>query len=292
MNKLWDYVKKGWIFIKKLLFENKEVTVQKISINAPSISGNVITNNINLKFENKETVTEFSNKLVLFLENHCMVDVNNEKFKYYINESLLILKLNDSKTKRYLLKELLYRKFSGSEYKRDDSDAPLTIALEAMRHLTDTALKHLCSYRLVVNTLPSIFDINKENFILSSIDFINQNGLMDQTEIMNFRRLGLIYAMDNKVYSIEEVTKRKDIQCITHIINPADQFIYSNTFSPAGIILSDLLLEFFLEIHDINQCWLEVKNKSLHLNGLVVDEDVMVLKNMIVQGDTSSGGGQ
>lgn len=51
-----------------------------------------------------------------------------------------------------------------------------------------------------------------------------------------------------------------------------------------------MLLDRFWGISGSYEHWLPVNNRSLHVNDLVVDKDARVNQNMIVQGDTSSGG--
>ena len=73
----------------------------------------------------------------------------------------------------------------------------------------------------------------------------------------------------------------------TYIDNP---FLLSSRLTPAGILITDILLERVFRFDYSYESWLPMTNKSLHVNELVVDKDALVNQNMVVKGDTSSGG--
>ena len=121
-----------------------------------------------------------------------MVDTTSDKFLFHINQAILILKLNDSELKRKALKGLLYKKFADTDLSEDDSDAPLTLALDAMRYMTDKSLKRLTSYRLLVNVLPSLLHNDDIDSISSLKEFLDQNGLLSHNDVITLQRCGLI----------------------------------------------------------------------------------------------------
>lgn len=49
-------------------------------------------------------------------------------------------------------------------------------------------------------------------------------------------------------------------------------------------------MDYYLGLNDVYEHWLPIKNKSMHLQELVVDGDVTVKNNMVVSGDVASGG--
>lgn len=257
-------------------------TIKNSQINISN--GNLIqlTNVVDLN--TKESVEEFGKQMTNYFQNQLSVDINDDKFQFYINQSLLILKLNDSETKRNVLKELLLRKFSKKE-NQDDSDVPTTIALEAMRYLTDTTLKRLCAHRMITNVLPSIIFEGKQHIIENISNFIKITGFLDATEIMNLRRLGLLFDMGMRTYSYTEILEYMNISDQNN-----NSLFWSSSLSPAGIELTDITLENFLHLHGPFDHWLHVNNQSLHLGKLIVDEDLTVMKNIVANGEVSSGG--
>lgn len=225
------------------------------------------------------------------MKDNFFVDTQSDKFQFYINQAILILKLNDSDLKRETLKRLLYMKFAESNPSEDDSDAPLTLALDAMRYMTDKSLRHLTSYRLLVNILPSILNSSDLDGLLTIKEYIDQNRFMNSEEILNLRRCGMIYEMSTSIYSLEAIAKGVDAELnLTDSIVTLDEDILANGFTQAGIILTDITLGYFLNFHGQYDIWLPIRHKSLHVNDLIVDNDAQVNQNMIVRGDTSSGG--
>ena len=279
--KIWNYIKQFWA-------KTKNVNIINNSVKVSSNNSNININNPVTIIEGKESVDAFSNQIIQLFKDYCIVDVDNFKFKYYLNQSMMILKLNDTPLKREALKKLLYMKFDG-EWMADDSDAPTTISLEAMKYLTDITIKRLCSFRLLTNVLPSLLDdSNYEKFPLL-IKFLNNVGMLSESEIMNLRRLGILYDMSDSIYTIEPLTSNNYIQnALKDLRNIEESSLLSYYLSPAGMLLTDISLEFFLEIKDTFDIWLPVCNKSLHLKELIVDEDVMVKKNIVANGDVSA----
>lgn len=294
MTKLFMIFKQIFKIVKDCFSGKFELNAPISTINNSPINitnGNFVQASTVVKLDSKEAVTEFANQVTRFLHDKCMVDVKDDKFIYYINHSIQILKLNDSQTKRTVLRELLYKKFDGSEQGIDDSDAPTTIALEAMRYMTDNMLKHLCSYRLMINVIPSELNKGRVKEADQLIDSVNDYGLMTQDEVMNMRRLGIINDMPDKIYSISDVLDNKALSGkLKHLDLLSDHSLLSSKLTCAGIIITDVLLDRFLGISGSYEHWLPVNNRSLHVNDLVVDKDARVNQNMIVQGDTSSGG--
>lgn len=295
MKRIWDVIKDMFSNTFSLTIANNSnkdssTVFQNGTINIQN--GSLIQANVAPMLETKESVEEFANQMIkLFQENH-LIDINNNKFQYYINQSVLILKLNDSLTKRKILKDLLLRKFGGKEQGLDDSDAPTTIALDAMRYLTDVTIKHLCAFRLLTNVIPSIINTNELSQLLSITDFIKQNGLMGQVEMMNLTRLGIIHDMSTVVYSLNGVLEyiEDDNNTISGLTNLEGSSVLSSCLSPAGMELTDIALEYFLNLRSSYEQWLPLINKSLHLKELVVDEDVTVKKNLAAYGTVASGG--
>lgn len=225
-------------------------------------------------------------------DNYC-VDTQSDKFQFHINQAILILKLNDSELKRETLKNLLYMKFAGSDLSEDDSDAPLTLALDAMRYLTDKSLRHLTSYRLLVNVLPSLMIHDDMNDLSRLNDFINQNGLFSIEEVINLQRCGVIHEMSASVYSLETFANytHSGINLSEYTHPSEENIIFANSLTPAGVIITDITLGYFLNLKEQYNHWLPIRNKSLHVNDLIVDKDAHINQNMIVRGDTASGGG-
>ena len=195
MKRIWDVIKEIFSNTFSLAIANNSnkdssTVFQNGTINIQN--GSLIQANVAPILETKKSVGEFANQITKFFQENYLIDVNNDKFQYYINQSVLILKLNDSLTKRKILKNLLLRKFGGNEQGLDDSDAPTTIALDAMRYLTDVTVRRLCALRLLTNVIPSIINTDEMSQLLSITDFIKKNGLIEQVEIMNLTRLGLI----------------------------------------------------------------------------------------------------
>lgn len=286
-------VKKVWDAIKGLFAGKLHVSVPVNNIKNSTINvsnGNFIQGNATFNFENKESVESFAHQLIEGFKDYSLVDVRNDKFKFYVDEAILILKLNDSVSKRFVLKELLLKKFGGEESLVDDADAPTTIALEAMKSLTDSMLRHICAYRVVVNVIPSLIKEGKSEILYQFKDFVNLYGLPDSTEVMSLRRCGVLFDMGMCVYSLDDIVSCPDVESIISNIKTNDALLYSNCLSPAGLLLSDLMLEYFFKVQGPYSHWLSTSNKSMHLGSLVVDEDVVVKKNMVVHGDTSSGG--
>lgn len=281
--------------IVKDFFGNKlDPNVSTNIIKDSSISvqnGNFVQANTTVKLEKRDSVEEFANQITKFLGENRIVDLNNGKFQYYVNHTIHILTLNDSQTKRKILKDLLYKKFCGAEQGIDDSDAPTTIALEAMKFLTDIVLFHLCSYRLLINVIPSVIknDVAQDQEQLA--EFINEHGLMTQVEINNLSRLGVIDKMEDKIYSLSDIISNDKIYRKFKNIDTLDNpFLLSSRLTPAGILITDILLERVFRFDYSYESWLPMTNKSLHVNELVVDKDALVNQNMVVKGDTSSGG--
>lgn len=250
--------------------------------------GSFVQTNTVVDLSTKESAEEFANQITKFAYEHLMIDAHNNKFKYYLNQSLLILQLNDSALKRVILKDLLLKKFSGEEQNIDDSDASTTIALDAMKYLTDVTLKRLCAFRLLTNVIPSIVSSEKKELLSEVLEFIRKNGLMDQVEIMNLRRLGIIYEMTDTTYSLDEIKNLQDVVDSIHIDNLDESLILSSSLSLAGITLTDIMLQYFLGLNGPFSQWLPVNNKSLHLKGLVVDEDIIAKRNIAAQGEVSA----
>lgn len=264
------------------VFQNGTITIQ---------NGSMIQANVAPILETKESVEEFANQVTKFFHDNHLIDVNNDKFQYYINQSVLILRLNDSETKRRVLKDLLLRKFSGKDQSIDDSDAPTTIALHAMKYLTDITIKRLCAFRLLTNVIPSIINDSRISQLPSICDFIEKNGLIDQTEIMNLRRLGIVYDMNMTMYLLDGILEYLD-NCnqIPNLDVSNNSFVLSSCLSPAGVELTDIALEYLLNLKEEYKYWLPTENKTLHIKGLMVDEDVIVNKNLAAYGTVSSGG--
>lgn len=294
MTKLLMIIKHIFKIVKDSLSGKLELNAPSSTIKNSSINiqnGNFVQTSTVVKLDNKEAVTEFANQVTKFLHDKCMVDVKDDKFIHYINHSIQILKLNDSQTKRTVLRELLYKKFDGSEQGIDDSDAPTTIALEAMKYMTDIMLMHLCSYRLLINVIPSELSQGSIREVDQLIDSVNDYGMMTQDESMNMRRLGIINDMPDKIYSISDVIDNELLSNkLKHIDSLSDPLLFTYKLTRAGIIITDVLLDRFWGISGSYEHWLPVNNRSLHVNDLVVDKDARVNQNMIVQGDTSSGG--
>ncbi len=282
LRKIWNRIKSFFSNTFRINLARNTIKNSQINIS----NGNLIqlTNVVDLN--TKESVEEFGKQMTNYFQNQLSVDINDDKFQFYINQSLLILKLNDSETKRNVLKELLLRKFSKKE-NQDDSDAPTTIALDAMRYLTDTTLKRLCAHRMITNVLPSIISAGKQALIVNISNFINSTGFLEATEIMNLRRLGLLYDMGMRTYSYNEIL---EYLCISNQSNINDSLFWSSCLSPAGIELTDIILEKFHHLQGPFDLWLHVNNQSLHLSKLVVDEDLTVMKNIVANGQVSSGG--
>ena len=294
-------MKKFWSIIKDLLSNTFKFTYTKKNIRESQIgiinehvniqNGSLIQNSAAVELKTKAATDEFVNQIVAVLKENNFVDVNNDKFKYYINQSLLILKLNDSPSKRVILKELLLRKFSGAECGIDDSDFPTTVALEAMRHLSDMSIKHLCAFRLLINVIPSIIKAGSNNDLSIIMKFIDNAGMMNEAEIMNLRRLGLLHDLDNAVYSLEEIINHLDVDdFIAAIKNFENSLALSFSLSPAGVELTDISMQYLLGLKGEYDCWLPMINKSLHLKDLIVDEDVMVKKNVVAYGTVAAKG--
>ena len=68
-------------------------------------------------------------------------------------------------------------------------------------------------------------------------------------------------------------------------------YLTSNTFTAAGIVLTDILIEYYFNLTNVFKEWLPKKKRPLHLGELVVDGDILAQKNLVVYGDTASGGG-
>ena len=66
--------------------------------------------------------------------------------------------------------------------------------------------------------------------------------------------------------------------------------VLSFCLSPAGIELTDIALEYFLNLRGPYEQYLPMINKTLHLKELMVDEDVTVKKNLAAYGTVASGG--
>ena len=226
------------------------------------------------------------------MKENCLVDTNSDKFQFHINQALLILKLNDSELKREALKSMLYKKFAETDLSEDDSDAPLTLALDAMRYMTDKSLKRLTSYRLLVNVLPSLLYNDDFDSISSLKEFLDQNGLLSHYDVITLQRCGLIYETNMSVYSLDAIADiiHSDVNLTEHTQTSGDNIILSTEFTSSGIILTDITLEYFFNLRGRFDHWLPMRNKSLHVNDLIVDEDAHVNQNLIVSGDTSSGG--
>ena len=128
-------VKKIWDAIKGLFTGKLQVNAPVNNIKNTTISvsnGHFIQGNAIFNFDNKESVDSFANQLIQLFKDYSLVDVRNDKFKYYMNEAFLILKLNDSVSKRFVLKELLLKKFGGGEELEDDADAPTSLLQEQL----------------------------------------------------------------------------------------------------------------------------------------------------------------
>lgn len=294
-------MKKIWDVIKDLFSNTFNLTVVRNSNKGSHIvSQNITINNQEGYFAPNITIVEAKEKMSpeesinqvakSLHENH-KIDVNNIKFKYYANLCILILNLNDSSTKREVLKKLLYKKFSGEEQAIDDTDAPTTIALDAMKYLTDVTLRRLCVFRLLTNVLPSIINDNIQTSLSLIISFIKQNGLLDHSEIMNLRRLGIIHDMNMNAYSIDIIRDYISSEMpVANLDDSEESLILSSCLSPAGIEITNITLGYFLGLRGLYESWLPVKKKSLHLRELIVDEDVTVNKNIVAYGTVASGG--
>ena len=291
MRRLLNFIKSVLSVISESLISVKEVDNRGgIQVNCSQVNGNITNISPVVNLNNKESAETFVTQTIAFLEKNLLVDVNSERFKYYINQSLIIIKLNDSISKRFILKELLYKKFGGEET-GDDSDASTTIALEAMKYLTDTTIKHMCVFRLLLNTIPSVLKNERCGDLSQIVQFVNNNGVMNQAEIMHLRRCGMLDEMSNSTYYWGEDLNYSHIidQCevLKNLENPG---LMSNCFSPAGLILTDIALEYFIDISGECENWLPIRKRSWHVNSLIVDEGVEVNQNLLVKGDVASGG--
>lgn len=220
-----------------------------------------------------------------------MVDTTSDKFLFHINQAILILKLNDSELKRKALKGLLYKKFADTDLSEDDSDAPLTLALDAMRYMTDKSLKRLTSYRLLVNVLPSLLHNDDIDSISSLKEFLDQNGLLSHNDVITLQRCGLIYEMSTSVYSLDAIADITNYGLnLSEYTQASENDIFTNSLTPSGIMLTDITLDYFFNLRGNYDHWLPTRNKSMHVNDLIVDENAHVNQDLIVSGDTSSGG--
>ena len=160
MQRIWDCIKSFFSNSFRINLARNTIKNSRIKIS----NGNLIQMTNVVDLNTKESVEEFERRITNFMHDKLLVDVSDDKFQFYINQSLLILKLNDSETKRNVLKELLLRKFSNKDI-HDDSGAPTTIALDAMKYMTDNTLKRLCVHRISTNVLPSIVFEGKQHII-------------------------------------------------------------------------------------------------------------------------------
>lgn len=287
---IFQFLQKIWNWIKRLFSNAFEITLARNTIKNSRINinnGHLIQTTSIVDFTTKESVQEFGKQMATLFQSKYLIDVNNDKFQFYINQSLLILNLNDSETKRKILKELLLKKFAGNSVDSDDSDAPTTIALDAMKYLTDATLKRLCVHRLLTNVLPSIMIDNKQYQQASICDFINKNGVLNDVEVLNLRRLGVLFDTGMKIYSCDEI---RECPFMSDMKITDEPLFWSSYLSPAGIELTSITLEHFLHLKGSFNHWLPLKNKSLHLKGLIVDEDVMVKKDIVANGQVAAGG--
>ena len=280
LRKIWNRIKSFFSNTFKINLARNTIKNSQIKIS----NGDLIQMTNVVDLNTKESVEEFEKRITNFMQDKLLVDVSDDRFQFYINQSLLILKLNDSETKRNVLKELLLRKFSNKDI-HDDSDAPTTIALDAMKYMTDNTLKRLCVHRMITNVLPSIVFEGKQHIIENISNFIKITGFLDATEIMNLRRLGLLFDMGMRTYSYTEILEYMNISDQNN-----NSLFWSSSLSPAGIELTDITLENFLHLHGPFDHWLHVNNQSLHLGKLIVDEDLTVMKNIVANGEVSSGG--
>ena len=144
------------------------------------------------------------------------------------------------------------------------------------------------TYKVGNNGYPNIiFSDNKQNQLEPVYDFVNQHGLLSDTEIMNLRRLGVLYDMGFLTYSFNEV--RECLQ-LSDFMNSDNSLFWSSSLSLAGLELTSITLDYFLNLQESYDHWLRVDNKSLHLKDLTIDEDLLVKKNIVANGDVATGG--
>lgn len=220
-------------FLKKLFPKKSGGITHNVSL--INFHGNYSPNNTFITVEGKEAARELVDYAMFLLKNHSIIDFNKDKFNYYVNQSLLILKLNDSQTKCHVLKELLYRKLSGDDLKVDDSDSALTIALESMKYLTDKTLQRFCSYRILINVIPSLMSLGKLDEDSPVIKYIEQNGCLTNDDINNLRIRGLIYDMTTSIYSFKEVQYTQNVmRMLSELKCFNDSLMLSNALTPVG----------------------------------------------------------
>lgn len=260
-----------------------------------SVSGNstvdLSQSIIIMKFEIDDSLKEYVNQIVNNITECGIVDLtNNFKFWYYINKSVLLLRLNDSLMKRYVIQQLIYKKFTRHDSTVDDSDSPLTIAIDSMEAITDELLHLLFSYRLLVNVIPSLLSHGRRDKALSFVSYVRQTGCLNIFQVANMRRLGLLYDMTSKEFSFDDYHAISTIPEFKSQIEAENNSLLSNGFTPAGLILTDIVAEYVFGSNEEYDYWLPEDNRIMHVKELVVDGDITGLGNITANGEMSAGG--
>lgn len=261
---------------------NPLISMNNINVQNGNFSPNTTIYNYT-KSENVETPDEYKDKLIKNYHCYCYTGQDVLKLENYCEQAYVIIRFNDSFTKRHVLRQIIYKKITEGDIHSDDSDSALTLALDSMKYMTDSLLKKLCSYRLLTNVIPTYASTNKLEDTNEFMEFIRQNGCLSKDDVCNLKLHGLMYELDDEVYTMNENFISKDDKY-------EKIYLTSNTFTAAGLVLTDILIEYYFNLTNVFKEWLPKKKKSMHLDELVVDGDILAQKNLVVYGDTASGG--
>lgn len=246
---------------------------------------------LSMKFDVENSLKDYVNDVVKYVRECGVVELDrNFKFWYHIKNLLLVLQLNDSDLKRYVMRQLIYRKFTGTDLLDDDSDSPFTIALESMGNLTDKVLHLLFSFRLLINVIPSLLTQGRLDKLPTIVSYIRETGILNSVQVANLRRVGLLYDKGLKEYSLDIGEELSLIPELKDQIFMENSSLLSNGFTPAGLILTDVVGGYVLEMDEDFEFWLPEDNRVMHIKELVVDGNIKGMGNIVAKGEMASGG--
>ena len=122
------------------------------------------------------------------------------------------------------------------------------------------------------------------------MSYIRATGSLNNCQVVNLRCIGLLYEMTSKTYSLDDESALTLIPEFYNLIDIENASLLSNDFTPAGLILTDIVAKYVFGLEEEFEYWLPEDNRVMHIKELVVDGDIKSEGNIVAYGDVSSGG--
>ena len=97
-------------------------------------------------------------------------------------------------------------------------------------------------------------------------------------------------ALQGEAYKKGKLTIISTIPEFKSQIEAENNSLLSNGFTPAGLILTDIVAEYLFGSNEEYDYWLPEDNRIMHVKELVVDGDITGLGNITANGEVAAGG--